>query len=208
MPTAPHCGSPASNPAPVSDDAYAAMCVWEELLSIREREDENRAGLLSLWNTTGTHGMRATAFAIGRFVNAVWNALDEDARAEFAPFDWEFVPALLQTIDFDCLYLNLPRVETAIETMRERELARAVEQRRCGRLPKADVPSGSVSSWACAGDRLFLVAYEGADGKPYALALSDHDVAARIASRRAGEVIDTFVDTHADMAAAIADAEA
>ena len=47
--------------------------------------------------------------------------------------------------------------------------------------------------------RLFLVAYEGADGRPYALALSDHGVAAKLARRVGGEVIDTLVDNHADM---------
>ena len=42
---------------------------------------------------------------------------------------------------------------------------------------------------------------QGADGRPYALALSDHGVAARLARRFGGEVIDTLVDNHADMAA-------
>ena len=50
------------------------------------------------------------------------------------------------------------------------------------------------------GSRLFLVAYEGADGKPYALALSNFDIAHRISRLRGGEVIDTAVDRHADFA--------
>jgi hypothetical protein len=56
-------------------------------------------------------------------------------------------------------------------------------------------------SWVRPRTRLFLVAYEGADGRPYAVALSDHGVAARLARRFGGEVIDTLVDNHADMAA-------
>ena len=55
--------------------------------------------------------------------------------------------------------------------------------------------------WATPKTRLFLVAYEGSDGRPYALALSDHGVAARLARRLSGEVIDTMVDNHAHMAA-------
>jgi len=55
--------------------------------------------------------------------------------------------------------------------------------------------------WVRPRTRLFLVAYEGADGRPYAVALSDHGVAARLARRFGGEVIDTLVDNHADMAA-------
>ena len=49
-----------------------------------------------------------------------------------------------------------------------------------------------------AGSRLFLVAYESADGKPYAFALSDLDVAHKLARACGGEVIDTAVDRMAD----------
>jgi len=66
----------------------------------------------------------------------------------------------------------------------------------------------AAPAWAASGARLFLVAYEGADGKPYAVAISDHDVAYRLATRFDGEVIDTCVDTHADMADAAAEKEA
>ena len=59
----------------------------------------------------------------------------------------------------------------------------------------------TAPSWVTPKTRLFLVAYEGADGRPYAVALSDHGVAARLARRFGGEVIDTLVDNHADMAA-------
>ena len=57
--------------------------------------------------------------------------------------------------------------------------------------------------WATPKSRLFLVAYESADGRPYALALSNHDVAARLARRFGGEVIDTLIDNHADMAVGV-----
>ena len=59
--------------------------------------------------------------------------------------------------------------------------------------------------WVAPNTRLFLVAYEGADGKPYAIAVSDHGVATRLARRFAGEVIDTSVDTHADLANPVED---
>ena len=59
----------------------------------------------------------------------------------------------------------------------------------------------TTPSWVKPKTRLFLVAYEGADGRPYVVALSDHGVAARLARRFGGEVIDTLVDNHADMAA-------
>jgi hypothetical protein len=55
--------------------------------------------------------------------------------------------------------------------------------------------------WAASLSRLFLVAYDGADGRPYALAVSDKGVATKLARRFAGEVIDTQIDVHADLAA-------
>jgi hypothetical protein len=61
----------------------------------------------------------------------------------------------------------------------------------------------TAPSWVTPNARLFLVAYGGADGRPYAVAVSDHGVAARLARRFGGEVIDTVVDNHADMAADI-----
>ena len=61
----------------------------------------------------------------------------------------------------------------------------------------------TAPSWVTPKTRLFLVAYEGADGRPYAVALSDHGVAARLALRFGGEVIDTLVDNYADMPAGV-----
>src|SRR5271165_5103441 len=52
--------------------------------------------------------------------------------------------------------------------------------------------------WVAPGSRLFLVAYESADGKPYAFALSDLDVAHKLARACGGEVIDTAVDRMGD----------
>ena len=57
----------------------------------------------------------------------------------------------------------------------------------------------TAPSWVTPNTRLFLVAYEGDDGRPSAVAVSDHGVAARLARRFGGEVIDTVVDNHADM---------
>ena len=48
------------------------------------------------------------------------------------------------------------------------------------------------------GSRIFLVAYEGADGKPYAMAFSTNNAARREARKQNGEVIDTHIDVHVD----------
>ena len=57
-----------------------------------------------------------------------------------------------------------------------------------------------IIPWALPRSRLFLVAYEGGDGKPYALAVSNLDLAEKLARKFSGESIDTIVDAHADMA--------
>jgi hypothetical protein len=117
MLTASFRGAPALDPRSLSSDVYAALCVWEELLSLRDRHDAP-AGLSNLWTTKGTHWMRASAFEIGRFANAIWDALDEASRDRLSPFDWEFIPALLGAIDFEDFLITAPSIETAIAAMR------------------------------------------------------------------------------------------
>jgi hypothetical protein len=78
------------------------------------------------WNGMGTYwirGIRAAAFEIGKFANGVWDALDDETRDKLASFDWEFVPALLRTIDFDGPYLSPPKLDAAIAAMKAKPVA-------------------------------------------------------------------------------------
>ena len=61
-----------------------------------------------------------------------------------------------------------------------------------------------IAPWVAPGNQLYLVAYEGADGKPYAVAVSAYDLARKLAQHFGGEVIETAVDRHADLAADVA----
>ena len=116
-------------PTTADDDAYAAMCVWEEMLAIKAKDDSERDGLLNIWERIGRRQMREKAFELGKLANAVWATLDDDAHDMFAPFDWEFVPAFLRPNVFDSADLTLPRIETAVETMQAKAAERAAEQR-------------------------------------------------------------------------------
>jgi hypothetical protein len=58
-----------------------------------------------------------------------------------------------------------------------------------------------IAPWVAPGNQLYLVAYEGADGKPYAVAVSAYDLARKLAQHFNGEAIETAVDRHADLAA-------
>jgi len=192
----------AQNPTdvrPPPDPAYAAMCVWEDMLAIKTSTDPERKAFLTLWERLGTEAMRTRALAIAEIAEAVWNALDDDARDMLAPFDWEFVPTLVRSINFEAPYPSLPTVESAMATMQAKALA--PQSRGFARRETADEPTTTAPPWVTPKTRLFLVAYEGADDRPYALALSDQGVAARLARKLDGEVIDTLVDNHADMAA-------
>ena len=62
--------------------------------------------------------MRSSAFEIGKFANAVWEALDDEVRDRLSPFDWEVIPALLGMIDFADLTMMAPTIETAIAGIR------------------------------------------------------------------------------------------
>ena len=57
-----------------------------------------------------------------------------------------------------------------------------------------------IAPWVAPGNQLYLVAYEGADGKPYAVAVSAWELARKLAQHFNGEVIETAVDRHADLA--------
>lgn len=178
--------------AATHDDAYAALCVWEEMLAIKARNAPEDKTLLHHWDRVGTCALRRAARLLGGFANAVWSDLDDELREALEPFDWEFVPALVATIGFDAHDFCLPSVESTIADLKSLAATRA--------RAATSHAEATTSRWAKPGSRLFLVAYE-ADGKPYALALSDLDVAHELASACGGEVIDTEVDRHADMAA-------
>jgi hypothetical protein len=182
----------AATSEPTNGDAYAALCIWEEMLAIKARNAPEHRDLLRHWERVGTYAMRTEALSLGGFANAVWRALDDELREALEPFDWEFVSALVTTIGFDTHEFGLPPVESAVADLSILAATRA---------GAASSPAkASPSHWGEPGSRLFLVAYE-ADGRPYALALSDLEVAHKIAGLRGGEVIDTAVDRHADMAA-------
>ena len=126
----PLCPKTAMAPPTTDDDVYAAMSVWEDMLAAKASGDPDFTAMLTLWGRIGTVAMRAKAFTIARFANAVWARLDDDAQVMFEPFDWEFVPALLRTIEFTTHGVLLPPVMMAAETMTTKAAARAAQYRR------------------------------------------------------------------------------
>ena len=126
--TIPFCRSiPPRQSLTTDDDVYAAMSVWEDMLAAKATGDSEFTAMLTLWGAISTVAMRAKAFTIGRFANAVWSRLDQDAQIMFEPFDWKFVPALLRSIEFTTHGVLLPPVSTAAETMTAKAAERAAQ---------------------------------------------------------------------------------
>ena len=123
----PLCPKTAPAPPTTDDDVCAAMSVWEDMLTAKATGEPEFTAMLTLWARIGTSAMGAKAFTIGRFANAVWNGLDEDTRDMLAPFDWEFVPALLRSIEFTTPGVVLAPVAMAVEAMTTKAIERAAQ---------------------------------------------------------------------------------
>ena len=88
-------------------DPYAAetaLCVWEEMLN-RQRvkgTDDLLDGdvLRQAFADYGTASMRLFAVSVAGLVDRAWATLTAEEQDRVA-FDWEFVPDLLQMVDWD-----------------------------------------------------------------------------------------------------------
>lgn len=99
-----------SNPRPryTADDSMTALCVWEHMLGVRG--DPDRGTMLKTWNNVGTWGMRQLALdVIAPWVNKVCAFIEKQAGETgdeltavlgMDSWDWEFVPAVMERIDW------------------------------------------------------------------------------------------------------------
>lgn len=80
------------------DEVEAALCVWEELdRRTRPPEHLQNLGLLHWRWTHGTSEMRTAAIGLARYVDEMYQLL---STTEWEPlaFDWEIIPAILDTV--------------------------------------------------------------------------------------------------------------
>lgn len=76
----------------------AALCAWEWMLE--NREDQL---LEQLWENAGTVAMRHCAMRAGQ-IGLQTHELMESKQIEFhAPYDWEFIPAVMTHLDWPAL---------------------------------------------------------------------------------------------------------
>ncbi len=107
---------PKKDPTFTSLQMEAALCVWEWMLENRHdlsKEDvskrlqsSNAHDIISLnvtWDDNGSPAMRELARHAGDIVLAVHDRMTAEHFDWEAPYDWEFLPAVLRHIDWDNL---------------------------------------------------------------------------------------------------------
>lgn len=77
----------------------AALCLWEAMID--SRMESTLPALEQAFAATGTHAMRQQAIALAPFVLQVYNALPAAVRNAPIGYDYDIVPAILATLQWD-----------------------------------------------------------------------------------------------------------
>jgi hypothetical protein len=96
----------------------AALCIWEEIIErTAKRRDSEHAALIAYRKNCGTGALRHESITLAAYCLAVYDLLPEHARDGY-PYDWEIIPAILDTIDWSIgpQALLAPAVAAAVVT--------------------------------------------------------------------------------------------
>jgi len=77
----------------------AALCIWEDLLGRYDAPLAHPASFRAYWQVHGTVAMRHLSIALADYCLAVYDAIPADDRHGH-PYDWEIIPAILDTVDW------------------------------------------------------------------------------------------------------------
>jgi hypothetical protein len=98
----------------------AALCIWEKLL--RDYDAIPFGADIpfgSYWRARGTAAMRHFSIALADYCLAVYDALTDDDKYG-RPYDWEIIPAILDTLDWAVgPEIRLPPAEAAAIVARQ-----------------------------------------------------------------------------------------
>lgn len=72
-------------------DMEAAMCLWEAMLDLREKDDTVNAA----FEAHGSVALRHSVMTLVDDCQKEWEALSEEERVHFLPYDWEWCPKFL-----------------------------------------------------------------------------------------------------------------
>jgi hypothetical protein len=101
----------------------AALCVWEAMLD-RKAADKpfHGDGLLAFWERRGTVETRHAAIPVAQFALKVFDALggaDAIEALDLIPYDWAFIPAVVNLVTWEAEGPSLPTIEAACDTLRQ-----------------------------------------------------------------------------------------
>lgn len=103
-----------STPLPASppddDRLHTAMCIWEYMLD----HDQSGTAISRLRNEIGTVELRHLAIRLIPFCCDVYTQIPEFLTLDKC-YDWDVIPAILDTIDFAVRPVMPPPVPTALE---------------------------------------------------------------------------------------------
>lgn len=99
-----------------SSDAHidTALCVWEHLLERSLTDPDIRHFRTDI----GTAELRIAAIRLAEFCVEVYNRLPH-AMTYGHTYDWDIIPAIMDTIDWRARPLDLPDTNTAAETVKD-----------------------------------------------------------------------------------------
>lgn len=91
--------------------AEAVLCLWEAMLDARL--ESTLPAMVDAWEATGTHTMRHHAITLAPFVLDVYDALPPSVRLAPLAYDYDVVPAILATLQWDGAEVQRPSVADA-----------------------------------------------------------------------------------------------
>lgn len=85
------------------DHMEAACCLWEAMLELRTAKDfstlpDGGDVVVAAFKAHGAVAMRDVAIDLAVVANAAWESAPADERTE--PFDWEFCPKFILSLDW------------------------------------------------------------------------------------------------------------
>jgi len=83
------------------------------------RLESTLPAMVEAWEATGTHTMRHHAIALAPFVLDVYDALTENVRLAPLAYDYDVVPAILATLEWDGTACHRPIVADAAAAVTE-----------------------------------------------------------------------------------------
>ena len=95
----------------------ASLCLWEALLELESSLNEKLNAIYFHMHDIGSCQARSNCIDLGPWIDDVWQGLGEDVQQTLIPYDWEFVPGLMQFLTPDGWTLKPAPVAEVVQTL-------------------------------------------------------------------------------------------